>query len=54
VDGVDGQTVDALYELVEESGAWRINGVVTRPVAHGSTAFLGAAPAGGPGPAPRR
>lgn len=44
VDGVDGETVDALYELVEESGAWRVNGVVTRPAGRGSTARLGAAP----------
>jgi hypothetical protein len=53
VDGVDGQTVDALYELVEESGAWRINGVVTRSVGRGSTASLGA-PAGPPRPGSRR
>jgi hypothetical protein len=42
VDGVDGETVDALYELVEEFGAWRINGVVTRPATRGSTARLAA------------
>ena len=50
VEGQDGETVDALYELVEESGAWRINGVVTRQVERGSTAF-GVAPVGAPRPA---
>ena len=24
-------TVEAVYELIKEGGAWRINGVVTRP-----------------------
>jgi hypothetical protein len=54
VEGQDGQTVDALYELVEESGAWRVNGVVTRPVARGSTASLRAAPSRAPRSAARR
>ncbi len=31
VEGQNGETIDALYELVEERGAWRINGVVSRP-----------------------
>ena len=53
VEGQDGETVDALYELVEESGAWRINGVVTRPVAGGPTASRGAGAAGSPRPAVR-
>jgi hypothetical protein len=53
VEGQDGQAVDALYELVEESGAWRINGVVTRPVARGPTASPGAAPPGAPRPPAR-
>jgi hypothetical protein len=53
VEGQDGETVDALYELVEESGAWRINGVVTRPVAGGPTAFRGAGAAGSRPPAVR-
>jgi Domain of unknown function (DUF4864) len=35
VQGQNGQTVDALYDLVEEHGAWRINGVVTRPAERG-------------------
>lgn len=42
IEGEDGETVDALYELVEEGGAWRIDGVLTRPVARGQTASLGA------------
>jgi hypothetical protein len=53
VDGMDGESVDALYELVEESGAWRVNGVVTRPAARGSTARLGVAPVGPPRSDPR-
>jgi hypothetical protein len=53
VEGQDGETVDALYELVEESGAWRVNGVVTRPVAGGPTAFRGAGSAGSHPPAVR-
>jgi Domain of unknown function (DUF4864) len=39
VDGANGRTVDALYELVDEQGSWRIEGVLTRPV-DGSTASL--------------
>jgi Domain of unknown function (DUF4864) len=39
VDGANGQTVDALYELVDEQGSWRIEGVLTRPV-DGATASL--------------
>jgi hypothetical protein len=31
VYGRNGETIDALYELVEEKGAWRINGVVAKP-----------------------
>jgi hypothetical protein len=42
VEGEDGETVDALYELVDEQGRWRINGVLTRPV----EAATAAAPAG--------
>jgi hypothetical protein len=38
VEGTDGETIDALYELVEELGAWRVNGVLTRPVTRGTTA----------------
>jgi hypothetical protein len=40
VEGESGETIDALYELVEEQGAWRINGVLTRPVERGTTAAL--------------
>jgi hypothetical protein len=32
VEGTDGEIVDALYELVDEQGQWRVNGVLTRPV----------------------
>ena len=39
VDGENGRTVDALYELVDEQGNWRIEGVLTRPV-DGATASL--------------
>src|SRR5262249_53460138 len=39
VDGANGQTVDALYELVDEQGRWRIEGVLTRPV-NGASASL--------------
>jgi hypothetical protein len=39
VDGANGETVDALYELVDEQGSWRIEGVLARPV-DGPTAFL--------------
>ncbi|HEU4367409.1 MAG TPA: DUF4864 domain-containing protein [Methylomirabilota bacterium] len=31
VRGTNGRAVEAVYELVREDGAWRINGVVTRP-----------------------
>ena len=31
VEGRDGETIEALYELVLEEGAWRIDGVVSRP-----------------------
>jgi hypothetical protein len=30
IRGANGQTIEALYELVWQ-GEWRINGVVTRP-----------------------
>jgi hypothetical protein len=39
VEGENGETVDALYELVDEHGRWRINGVLMRPVG-GTTAAL--------------
>jgi hypothetical protein len=35
VHGRDGETIEALYELVDEQGAWKINGVVTRIVEKG-------------------
>ena len=31
VQGENGRAVEAVYELIKEGGAWRINGVVTRP-----------------------
>src|SRR5215470_16628234 len=31
VEGENGRAVEAVYELVKEGSAWRINGVVTRP-----------------------
>jgi hypothetical protein len=39
VEGANGEMVDALYELVDEQGQWRINGVLTRPV-EGATAAV--------------
>jgi len=38
VEGRNGQSLDALYELVEEQGAWRIASVVARPTAPGELA----------------
>ncbi|MBI4010800.1 MAG: DUF4864 domain-containing protein [Candidatus Rokubacteria bacterium] len=38
VYGQNGENVDALYELVDEQGAWKINGVVARPVERGDLA----------------
>ena len=35
VHGRDGETIEAFYELVDEQGAWRINGVVTKFVEKG-------------------
>jgi hypothetical protein len=40
VEGENGETIDALYELVEEQGAWRVNGVLARPVERGTTASV--------------
>ena len=31
VQGVNGHSVEALYDMVQEVGGWRINGVTTRP-----------------------
>ena len=31
IRGVNGHSVEAVYEMVWEGGAWKINGVVTRP-----------------------
>jgi hypothetical protein len=31
VRGADGVAVEAVYEMVLEAGAWKVNGVVTRP-----------------------
>jgi hypothetical protein len=31
IRGRDGSGVEAVYEMVSEDGAWKINGVVTRP-----------------------
>jgi len=45
VEGENGETIDALYELVEEQGAWRVSGVLTRPVGRGTTASASASPA---------
>ena len=44
VDGANGRTVDALYELVDEQGSWRIEGVLTRPVDGATASRDGVAP----------
>lgn len=31
IRGRDGSGVEAVYEMVSEDGAWKVNGVVTRP-----------------------
>jgi uncharacterized protein DUF4864 len=31
IGGRDGSGVDAVYEMVSEDGAWKVNGVATRP-----------------------
>jgi hypothetical protein len=31
IRGANGQHVEAVYEMVHEGGAWKINGVVARP-----------------------
>ena len=31
VQGENGLAIEAVYEMIKEAGAWRINGVVTRP-----------------------
>jgi hypothetical protein len=31
IRGENGNAVEAVYELVNEEGSWRVNGVVTRP-----------------------
>ncbi len=31
VRGANGQSIEAVYEMVRENGQWRINGVVTQP-----------------------
>ena len=31
IRGANGQHVEAVYEMVHEAGAWKINGVVARP-----------------------
>jgi hypothetical protein len=31
IRGANGQTIEALYELVWQGASWRINGVATRP-----------------------
>ena len=33
VRGANGSAVEALYEMVREHAGWRVNGVVTRPIA---------------------
>ncbi|HZS34233.1 MAG TPA: DUF4864 domain-containing protein [Methylomirabilota bacterium] len=50
VDGQDGDAIEALYEMVDEGGAWRVNGVAARPVDPG----VPARGTPGPGPEPDR
>ncbi len=35
VEGQNGQRIDALYELIDEQGAWKVNGVVAKPAERG-------------------
>ena len=44
VEGQDGQVIEAVYELVEEQGMWRIAGVLARPVEAEVTAGVPAPP----------
>ncbi len=53
IDGQDGDAIEAVYEMVYEGGAWRVNGVVARPAAPGVPVRGTPAP-GGPGPEPDR
>jgi hypothetical protein len=48
VEGRDGETIDALYELVREQGTWKIDGVLAGPAERGEIAD------GGPAAAPGR
>jgi Domain of unknown function (DUF4864) len=38
VEGANGEIVDALYELVDEQGSWRIEGVLIQQPVGGATA----------------
>jgi hypothetical protein len=38
IRGANGQHVEAVYEMVREDGAWKINGVVARPADPGEEA----------------
>ncbi len=38
VYGQNGEIVDALYELVDEQGAWKVNGVIAKPAERGDIA----------------
>jgi hypothetical protein len=31
IRGANGQQIEAMYDMVQEAGAWKINGVVARP-----------------------
>lgn len=31
IRGANGRQIEALYDMIQEDGAWRINGVVARP-----------------------
>jgi hypothetical protein len=48
VEARDGDTIDALYELILEQGRWRINGVIARPVATGDLVLGGSSAPSGP------
>lgn len=46
IRGRDGSAVEAVYEMVSEDGAWKVNGVVTRP--ESSRRARAGSPQGGP------
>jgi hypothetical protein len=42
VQGQDGEAIDALYELIDQQGAWKVNGVIAKPAEKGDLVRAGA------------